>query len=289
MSQQLIYEIAGHQLMLNTPNAEVTVGLIPSFAPFRVNSEGEGNLLFQLWGSREVAIPSGAPDDTMEVDGAAFEVYHVNGSVTVLMRDNKSEHRFSISANRETVITDITLVKPYESQFMAYFLRAAFGMAAAHHNTIKMHASVIEKGGQALVFLGKSGTGKSTHSRLWQEFVPDSQLLNDDEPIVRLLNDGSVVVYGAPWSGSTPCYKNASAQVSAFVRLYQSPENKLSKLKGVHAFASLFESVAILRSNKENRELISTTISDILGQVQVYRLDNRPNREAVALTQSLMA
>ncbi|MFA6769660.1 MAG: hypothetical protein WCR71_00620 [Bacteroidales bacterium] len=321
MSQKLIYEIAGHQLLINTPNAGVTVGLIPSFAPFRVNSEGEGNVLFQLWGSREVAIPSRAPDDTMEVDGATFELFHVKGSVTVLMRENKAqaktnsksdnksdsitvknsdnkcinksnnkrEHCFSISADRRTVITDITLVEPYESQFLAYFLRAAFGMAGAHHNTIKMHASVIEREGKALVFMGKSGTGKSTHSRLWQEFVPGCQLLNDDEPIVRLLNDGSVMVYGAPWSGSTPCYKNASAQVAAFVRLYQSPENKLSKLKGVHSFASLFESVAILRSDQENRELISTTIGHILEQVPVYRLDNRPNREAVALTETLMA
>ncbi len=93
-------------------------------------------------------------------------------------------------------------------------------MTAANHQTIKIHASVIEKGGKALVFMGKSGTGKSTHSRNWLKFVPDCQLLNDDEPIIRVLNDGSVRVYGAPWSGSTPCYRNASAEVAAFVRLY---------------------------------------------------------------------
>lgn len=159
-------------------------------------------------------------------------------------------HAFKICASNTTVTSNLTLVEPYESAFLAYFLRAAFGAISAHHKTIKMHASVIEKRGKALVFLGKSGTGKSTHSRLWLEFVPGCRLLNDDEPIVRVMEDGSARVYGAPWSGSTACYRNAWAEVSAFVRLYQSSENILTELKGVHAFAALLESVALLRSDK---------------------------------------
>jgi serine kinase of HPr protein (carbohydrate metabolism regulator) len=59
-------------------------------------------------------------------------------------------------------------------------------MASALFSTLKLHASVIEKEGRALLFLGKSGTGKSTHSRLWQQYVPGCSLLNDDEPVVRV-------------------------------------------------------------------------------------------------------
>ena len=151
-----------------------------------------------------------------------------------------------------------------------------------------MHASVIEKGGKALVFLGESGTGKSTHSRLWREFVPGSSLLNDDEPLLRLMEDGTVRVYGAPWSGSTPCYRNGSAEVVAFVHLYQSPENRLTKLGGVQAYASLFKSAGIMRSDRVNRKLADDIIGEILGRVPVYRLDNRPDREAVALSETLM-
>ena len=118
--------------------------------------------------------------------------------------------------------------------------------------------------------------------------MSNCSLLNDDEPILRVLNDGSIKVYGAPWSGSTPCYRNESAEIAAFVRLYQSPENKLTKLTGVNAFASLYQSVAILRSDQQNKELIMTTVNDILEQVPIYRLDNRPDREAVSLTESLL-
>ena len=288
MNQQLLYEIAGHRLMIDTPDAEITARLVPSFRPFRVDNDGKDDLLFRFSGNTQVSIPDTSANDVMEADGLSFHVYHHEGSITVCMKNKDTEHRFNISADRYTVTCDLSLVQQYESQFLAYFLRTSFGMASANHQTIKLHASVIEKDGKALVFMGKSGTGKSTHSRLWQEFVPGCTLLNDDEPIVRALNDGSVRIYGAPWSGSTPCYRNESAEVAAFVRLYQNRENKLTKLKGLNAFASLFQSAAILRSDKENRELVISTVNDILEQVHIYRLDNRPDREAVSLTETLL-
>lgn len=288
MNQQLHYKIAEHSLMIDTPDVEITARLIPSFRPFKVEIDGKDDLLFSFSGNKQISIPDRDPDDVMEADGMTFHVYHIDGTVTVCVKNKEIEHRFNLSADRKTVTSDLTLVERYESHFLAYFLRAAYGMAAANHQTIKIHASVIEKGGKALVFMGKSGTGKSTHSSNWQQFVPDCQLLNDDEPIVRVLSDGSIRVYGAPWSGSTPCYRNASAEIAAFVRLYQNPNNKLTPLKGVQAFASLYQSVAILRSDNENKELVITTVNDILEQVPIYRLDNRPDREAVSLTESLL-
>ena len=39
--------------------------------------------------------------------------------------------------------------------------------------------------GKRFLFLGESGTGKSTHTRLWRENIAGSKLLNDDSPIVR--------------------------------------------------------------------------------------------------------
>lgn len=288
MNQQLHYEIAGHQLCIDTPDAEITARLIPSFAPFRVSDNGGADLLFRFTGNTKVSIPNRAPDDGMEADGMSFDVYHTAGSVTVCVTNEERKHCFNLSADRQTVASDLTLTHRYERHFLTYFLRAAYGMAAANRRTIKIHASVIEKEGQAVVFMGKSGTGKSTHSQNWLRFVPKSSLLNDDEPIVRVHDDGSVRIYGAPWSGSTPCYRNAWAEVAAFVRLYQSPDNKLTPLKGVQAFAALFQSVAVLRSDNDNRDQTMTTVNDILEQVPIYRLDNRPDREAVSLTQSLM-
>ena len=57
------------------------------------------------------------------------------------------------------------------------------------------------------MLLGKSGTGKSTHSRLWLKYIPDTKLLNDDNPAVRIMDNNTIMIYGTPWSGKTPCYK----------------------------------------------------------------------------------
>ncbi len=288
MNQQLFYKIADHSLMIDTPHADITRELIPSFTPFRVDNDGKSDLLFRFSGNTKIAVPDRKPDDEMKVDGMSFRVFHNLEGITVCGINKYIEHRFNISADRKTVTSDLTLKERYESHFLAFFLRAAYGMAAVNHQTIKIHASVMEKEGKALVFMGKSGTGKSTHSQNWQKFVPNTQLLNDDEPIIRMLKDRSVRVYGSPWSGSTPCYLNASAKVAAFVRLYQSSKNKLTSLRGIDAFTSLYQSVAILRSDKENRDIVMTTVNDILEEVPIYRLDNRPDREAVSLTETLM-
>lgn len=288
MEQQLFYEIAGHCLLIDTPDAEITAGLMPAFHPFRVNNDGRTEPIFRFSGNKPILIPKIAPVEKTNFEGTLFNVFHVAGGVTISMKENDKEYHLFASSDRKTFNCDLSLTNPEESRFLLYFLRTAYGMAAIHHQTIKIHASVTEKGGKALVFMGKSGIGKSTHSRLWKEFVPGSTLLNDDEPIVRLLDDGRVKVYGAPWSGSTPCYRNASAEVAAFVHLYQSPENKLTRLNGIDAFTSLFQSSALLRSDRKGRKLIFDLISDILERVPSYRLDNRPDREAVSLTETLM-
>jgi energy-coupling factor transporter ATP-binding protein EcfA2 len=153
---------------------------------------------------------------------------------------------------------------------------------------VKLHASVIEKEGRALLFLGKSGTGKSTHSRLWQQYVPGCSLLNDDEPVVRVNDKQEVWVYGTPWSGKTPCYRNDEARVAAFVLLHQAPENRLTKLSAKEALFTLFASSSMLRSDVQHKNAVFATLAAILEQVPVYRLDCRPDREAVSLTETLL-
>lgn len=163
-----------------------------------------------------------------------------------------------------------------------------YTMATLPLGYLKVHASVTELNGRALVFMGVSGTGKSTHSRLWRKYIDGATLLNDDEPIVRPMNDGSVRVYGCPWSGSTPCYRNESAEVAAFVRLYQASENKLTKLSGRASFEELFSSCAFMSSVSGNQLQVFDSVARVLQTCSVYRLDNRPDEEAVSLSYSLM-
>lgn len=287
--EYIYYNIAGHRFAIHTPNLRVTRSLIPSLEPFLYERKGDNNeTLFSFFGNKKIVTQHLDPVDIINLDSFSFKVFIENESLTVCMKDEFAEYNFLISEDRNVVYSDLSLTDKREANFINYFLRTVFGILSAYHKTLKIHASVIEKNGKALIFLGKSGTGKSTHSKLWQKFVPGCSLLNDDEPIIRFLSDGTVRVFGAPWSGSTPCYRNISAEVCAFVHLHQSAENSLTKLNGLTAFSSLLQSTAIMRSDRNNRSLVISVINDILEKIPVYRLDNRPDRDAVALTETLL-
>jgi len=113
----------------------------------------------------------------------------------------------------------------YSTNVLSWLLMVAFGQAILPFDTIMIHSSVVERAGEAYSFLGKSGTGKSTHSRLWLQHLPGFNLLNDDNPAIRILTNNKVVVYGTPWSGKTPCYRNVEAELKGIIRLKQAPSN----------------------------------------------------------------
>lgn len=159
-------------------------------------------------------------------------------------------------------------------------LMLLYAFRTASLQTLEMHASVIVKEGKAHIFLGKSGTGKSTHSRQWLAAYPDATLLNDDNPIVRFLPSGEVVCYGSPWSGKTPCYQNLSAPVAGIVLLRQAPENHVQTLSLPESYAAVYSSSSGLRCNSQMADGLHNTVVSIITAVPVMLLDCLPNTDA---------
>lgn len=157
-----------------------------------------------------------------------------------------------------------------------------YTFSSSQHDTLMLHASSIEYKGKGYIFLGRSGTGKSTHSRLWLKHISGSELLNDDNPIVRIREE-QISVYGSPWSGKTCCYRNRRIQIGGIIRLKQAPFNKIIRLKGVKAYAALLPSCSSMRWEYDMAEAIHTTIIKILDKVPVYKLECLPNKEAAIL------
>ena len=153
------------------------------------------------------------------------------------------------------------------------------GMAAP------VHASVIIHQGQAVVFLGESGTGKSTHTRLWLHNISGCSLLNDDSPILRFHQpEKAIYIYGSPWSGKGRAYHAEGYPVAAIVRLEQAPANKTHRLHIIKAFAALYPSFppAYLR-DEWLQEAICALISEVLKRVPVFRLECLPDVSAAIL------
>ena len=159
-------------------------------------------------------------------------------------------------------------------------LMIQYTFATAGLGTLLLHASVTRYKGVGNLFFGVSGTGKSTHSRLWHDFVPESDLMNDDNPIIRI-EEGKFLVYGSPWSGKTACYRNVVAPVNALVRLEQYPRNEIVRLHSLQAYASIIAAVSTIRWNHDIMSLLVPTIERVAMTVPCYQLKCRPDEEAV--------
>ncbi len=161
-------------------------------------------------------------------------------------------------------------------------LMLLFAFASAPFRALEMHASVVTNGGRGFLFLGRSGTGKSTHSMLWLEYIPGTELLNDDNPVLRVV-DGEVRVFGTPWSGKTPCYKAQDAPAGAIVRLRQAPENRIERLNMVGAYASVMASCSGYRPIRTIADAQHETLAAVAQQVPCYQLDCLPDEAAARL------
>lgn len=158
-----------------------------------------------------------------------------------------------------------------------------FAFSTAHRGVLEMHASVVVHEGKARLFLGHSGTGKSTHARQWLAQYHTAYLLNDDNPILRVDADKKVWVYGSPWSGKTPCYRNERVPVAAIVQLEQAPENTIADLPPSQAYAYMLSSCSGMKIMHEAMDGLHETISVIVLGVPMKKLRCLPDKEAAQL------
>lgn len=163
-------------------------------------------------------------------------------------------------------------------------LMLMFAFSTACRGALEMHSSVVINDGRGYLFLGRSGTGKSTHSSLWMKHIPGTELLNDDNPILRLMPDGSARVFGSPWSGKTPCYKAKDVPAGAVVLLKQAPYNKIQRLSPLKSYATLMSSASSFRPFKALADGWHRTLEGLAGSLPCYTLECLPDQEAAELS-----
>jgi SOS-response transcriptional repressor LexA len=162
-------------------------------------------------------------------------------------------------------------------------LMVLYALATAGSGTVLFHAAVVSHGDRAYMFLGPSGTGKSTHARLWLKHIDGTELMNDDNPVVRIGADGRATVYGSPWSGKTPCYRNVSRELGAIVLLSQAPFNKIRRLGGLEAYAALVPSISGKRWDERIADGLHQTENALVSTVPTWYLQCLPDEEAARL------
>lgn len=164
-------------------------------------------------------------------------------------------------------------------------LMLAFAIASAEQNTVLIHSSCVKtRENEGIAFIGQSGAGKSTHSQLWLRYVEGCELLNDDQPVIRLDADRVPWLYGTPWSGKGECYKQEKVRLKVLGLMRQASENHLIPLNSIAAYTTVLSAVSVVREMTEAMKGISNTAATIALQTDIFILENRPEKEAVALS-----
>lgn len=151
---------------------------------------------------------------------------------------------------------------------------------AQRHGLLPLHSSAITFQGEAILFSAPSGTGKSTHARLWKErFFEQVDWINDDKPLLKLEGD-KVFVYGAPFSGHYRENMNQKYPLKSIIFLQQGSTNDIVKLDEKEALQRLMTN--ILRPREESIWDQSLTIlEEIIKNIPMYLLDANMTQEAV--------
>ena len=279
------FRIAGFRLDINLPGDWDADAMLPSFRPFRFDDCGtEGCLLDCMVAplpAGQTAEPTGKLIEESDDEMGHTRLYADAGAYLVALSLQPGGTTHFMQADKDFSHLRISLCKSGTDAgpCLSSLLRIAYSQAILSHDALDINASPVYHDRRAYLFLGKSGTGKSTHSSLWMKHVSGTGLLNDDNPTVRIMGE-KAYAWGTPWSGKTPCYKDCFYPVGGMVRLSQAAENRFRRLEGTEAFAALLPGCAVIRQDAALCDRLYDTLVRLAEDVPVGTLACRPDREA---------
>ena len=290
------FQVAGLPFSLDLPDSHPAADLLHNYDPFTITSL-PGSQPLQTVGAQifELKVGGERPEGTREV---LFKAKEESGEPVVGLFRQGDGYLAEFAPQPGAPVCGVVQMSgdfrtgrlwtggsPAGQAFAVNnALMLLFAFASAPFSALEMHASVVTRGGRGFLFLGRSGTGKSTHSRLWLEHIDGTELLNDDNPVLRVV-DGVARVYGSPWSGKTPCYKAQDVPVGAIVRLSQAPHNQIRRLPAVQAYASVMASCSGFRPIRAIADAQHETLAAITAGVPCYHLECLPDADAARLCQ----
>lgn len=150
------------------------------------------------------------------------------------------------------------------------------------------HSSAVAVDGNAYLFTAPSGTGKSTHARLWKEMLGDRMVyINDDKPIIRLV-DGEFYVYGTPWNGKHRLDTDTKAKIKAICKISQAKENSIKEISAGEMLMVILNQT-VRPTEVEEADKFFSLVDKLLKSVKLYSLGCDISREAAELSFGAMS
>lgn len=162
-------------------------------------------------------------------------------------------------------------------------------VAMPQYRTLLFHGSVIAVDGEAYLFTAPSGTGKSTHTRLWREvFGERAMMVNDDKPLLQVTEAGQVIAYGTPWNGKHRLGNNIGVPLKGICILERGEENHIRPVKKEEVFQIIYQQSYRPRERKDVM-LQSLALLDCILELPLWKLACTISKEAVSVAYEAMS
>lgn len=158
--------------------------------------------------------------------------------------------------------------------FLVYFAKTNRG--------IFLHACAIKLNNEGFVFVGKSGTGKTTLAKLWNKYT-STEILNDDRIIVRKFGK-EFYIYGCPWHGAFSDYlkgKMSPAKLKRIFFIHHSAKNTLKKLDFSDAFKLMYPAIFPVFWDRRSLKNTLFFLKNLLRKVECFSLGFRKTKEII--------
>lgn len=150
------------------------------------------------------------------------------------------------------------------------------------YDTLLFHGSAVAVDGAGYLFTAKSGTGKSTHARLWRKCLGDrAVMVNDDKPLLKVTDSG-VKVCGTPWDGKHRLSSNITVPLKTVCILYRAQKNRIERISRKEAWLMLLQQ-AYRPQNAGKLERVMKLIDSISENALLYRLECNMENEAAVI------
>lgn len=221
---------------------------------------------------------------TVKIADVPIKIYSCRKFIRNLCRDYVIEEEtpcFSV----EVSVEELQEEHKRSPQFSADYLEGlCIQRKIAEHfpiyNRILCHGAAITYQEQGYIFTAPSGTGKSTHIRLWKQYLQkEVDIINGDKPFLSI-NDKGIFVWGSPWAGKENWQKNRNAPLKGICLLKQSRENKIWKLHPAESTTALFSQI-YMPQNQETAGKTMELVDRLLSCVQIYQLECDISSQAV--------
>lgn len=290
---QLYFRVAESCFYIEFIDEEDDRHLLPSFPAFHLKQQPSESLLFRLTVGKDLCptTPIGKEVGQFDCGGANHGIYRLeHGGYEMHISSPEGHLSCVLHTNADFTQCQATLVGDDDARKFGLnnAVMICFAFSGAYHDILLIHASVPMTDEKGYLFLGKSGTGKSTHCKLWLNNIEGTDLLNDDNPALRIHPDGNVYVYGTPWSGKTPCYRPLRRLVGGFLKLEQAPCNEIKRLAPLQSFATILSSCSTMVWDKPSYSSICDTTKRIISRIPVFHLRNLPNAEAALMSHAAL-